>query len=107
MDAPWHHIRARKKHLHLSEATKITRFIDVVIYFVAIAAPLMTIPQVWEVWINKNVNGVSLATWVAYLSGSIFWLIYGVIHREKPIICTQILWISFQAMVVIGLFLYS
>jgi uncharacterized protein with PQ loop repeat len=107
MKAPWHHIRARKKHSQLKEGTKVARFIDKMIYVVAIATPLMTIPQVWEVWVNKTVMGVSIATWIGYLLASVCWLVYGKLHRDKPIIYTQTLWIIFSAMVVVGLMVYT
>ena len=28
---------------------------------------LMTIPQVWTIWVNREAAGVSLASWSAYL----------------------------------------
>lgn len=105
MKAPWQHIR--KDKTRMIDNPRVARFIDGMIYFVAIATPLMTFPQVWEIWINKSIDGVSVATWIAYLLASVCWLAYGILHRDKPIIYTQTLWIIFSAMVVVGLFVYS
>ncbi len=107
MKAPWHHIRARKKHRQLKKGTKVVRLFDKMIYVVAIGTPLMTVTQVWQIWVEKKIIGVSMATWIASLVSAIFWLIYGVIHREKPIIYTQTLWMIFSAMIVIGLVIYA
>jgi len=106
MKAPWHHIRSKNRS-QLREGTGLAIFIDRLIYFVAIATPLMTIPQVWEIWVEKRLTGVSLATWIAYLLASICWLLYGTIHKDRPIIYTQTLWIIFSAMVVVGLVMYA
>ncbi len=107
MKAPWHHLRTHKQSPKFLASPGMARFIDKMIFFVAIATPLMTIPQVWEIWVNKTVRGVSVATWIGYLLASVCWLMYGTLHRDKPIIYTQTLWIIFSAMVVAGLVAYS
>ena len=67
----------------------------------------MTIPQVTTIWIDKNAGGVSLITWSTYFVTSIFWLTYGILHKEKPIIVTYIAWLFLDAAVAIGAFIYS
>ena len=80
---------------------------DKVIYAVGIFGPVMTIPQIFTIWVEKNASGVSVVSWTAYLVAAFFWLAYGIMHKEKPIIMTYILWIILEAMVVIGALIYG
>ena len=40
--------------------------IDDFIYPIALIAPIMTIPQIFTIWVNHENNGVSIPTWGAY-----------------------------------------
>ncbi len=79
---------------------------DRFIYVVGVFGPLMTIPQVTKIWFEKNATGVSVISWISYLLCAIFWLIYGVMHREKPIIVTYAIWIVLDFLIVIGALIY-
>lgn len=81
-------------------------FADNLIYPIAIIAPVMTLPQLSEIWIHKNVAGVSVMTWGAYAVGSGLWMIYGLLHRERPIVLVNILLLIVQSSVVLGVLLY-
>lgn len=85
------HLRKRihQKKEKFPSPNKWKRFIDNIIYFVGMVGPIMTIPQVWNIWIEQNASGVSPISWSAYLIVSMFWLTYGITHKEKPIIFTQ------------------
>jgi uncharacterized protein with PQ loop repeat len=83
------------------------RFLDKSIYFIAVASPLMTLPQLIKIWIEQTATGVSAITWFAYLVSSMFWLTYGIAHKEKPIIITNILWIILDIAVIIGILIYG
>jgi uncharacterized protein with PQ loop repeat len=74
-------------------------------YFVGIIAPIMTLPQLWEIWVNHQTAGVSMATWIAYAIVSGIWATYGVIHRDKPIIFTQTLLFILGLLVVVGIWI--
>lgn len=76
---------------------------DWFIYAVALLSPIMTLPQVTQIWIEKNVAGVSLLTWSSYTVFAVFWLTYGLIHREKPIILSNILGGSLNLIIVAGI----
>ncbi len=87
--------------------TKLKHFMDTVIYIVAVLGPLIAIPQVLKIWHVKDATGVSLITWLGYLAGGFFWLTYGLLHREKPIIITNALWIFVQIFIIIGIIRYG
>jgi uncharacterized protein with PQ loop repeat len=86
----------------LHHHTKSTKRIDTLIYIAAILQPLFTIPQIYTVWILQTVEGVSLATWGLYTIFNFLWLWYAVVHKEKPLIITNILWILMQGSVFVG-----
>jgi uncharacterized protein with PQ loop repeat len=80
--------------------------IDRLVYAAVILGPLMTLPQVWQVWAAKQ-QGVSLTTWLAYCIIAAIWLMYGLKHREKPIIYVQLSWLVLDALIVVGLLVKS
>ena len=106
-----HHFHRRKRihKLHELYPTKdpLKRFMDKAIYVVGVFGPLMTIPQVIKIWGDKTAAGVSLLSWVSYLFVAVFWVVYGVMHKEKPIIITYSTWIILEIMVVAGIILYG
>lgn len=71
-----------------------------------VGAPLMTIPQIYAIWITKSV-GASLATWLAYTANAGIWLVYGVKHRERSLVFAQIIWVVVDTLVVVGLLRYK
>ncbi len=83
------------------------KLIDNLIYIAGILSPIITIPQLTTIWIQKNAAGVSIISWTSYLLVAFFWLIYGVIHKYKPLIFTYAIWIVLDALIVIGTFLYG
>lgn len=68
----------------------------------AVAEPLMVLPQVYEVWVKHQTAGVSLATWGFMFSSSIIWLMYGLSVKEAPVITSAILWATMESMVFVG-----
>jgi len=71
--------------------------------FVAIIGPLVTLPQLVEIWSRGADAGVSIITWGGYLALSLFWLSYGIINKEKPIIIANVLYFVINLIIVIGL----
>ena len=63
---------------------------------------LMTIPQVWTVWVTREVAGVSVASWSAYLLSALLWFVYGVRQRDRNIYLPCIGWIALDIGVIAG-----
>lgn len=84
---------------------KVSHVLDTIIYPLAFISPVMTIPQLSEIWVNKNIAGVSLSTWGAYALVSAVWFTYGVSHREKPIIISSALLFVLDTAIVLGVIL--
>jgi uncharacterized protein with PQ loop repeat len=105
------HVHKRKNIFENLEpyphSIKWKRLIDKSIYFIAVASPLMTLPQLIKIWTEQTAAGVSIITWFAYLISAMFWLTYGIAHKEKPIIITNTLWIILDIAVIIGTLIYG
>lgn len=106
-----HHYHTRKrihqKHEPYPHPDKWKRFMDKAIYVIGVAGPIMTIPQLMKIWVEKDASGVSVISWSSYLVIAVFWLTYGIIHKEKPIIFTYFAWIIIEILVVIGVIIYG
>lgn len=79
---------------------------DTLVYPLTLISPIMTIPQISDIWMHKNVGGISLITWSAYTVVSSLWFIYGIQHKEKPIIISSSLLFIVELLVVFGVLLY-
>jgi uncharacterized protein with PQ loop repeat len=70
--------------------------------FVSVASMVMTLPQIWTVWVEGQVAGVSLLSWGTYLLGACLWLVHGLARRDKAIYVACIGWILLNGAVVAG-----
>lgn len=104
-----HHLRKKiQQEQELDpHPVKWKRFIDRAIYVVGLIGPIMTIPQLTKIWIEKNASGVSAISWAAYTVVAIFWIIYGVAHKEKPLIIISAVWVVLEVLIVIGTLMYG
>ncbi len=105
-----HHFHKRKRISRgepYPHPNKWKRLMDKLIYIVIFVGPIMTIPQVITIWFERNASGVSVLSWMSYLFVSICWLIYSLLHREKPIIISAVIWIILEIMIVLGIVIYG
>jgi uncharacterized protein with PQ loop repeat len=73
---------------------------------VAVVEPLMTLPQIYQIWTDKDASGVSAVTWLGYMIAALIWLFYGLKIKDKPIIISSTLWIITEGFVVLGALRY-
>ncbi len=76
------------------------------IFFIAIIWPVLTLPQIRSVWVNKQVEWVSVYTWWAYTFTNICWLAYAIINREKTLIFNYILRFTVNLAVFLGIVIH-
>jgi uncharacterized protein with PQ loop repeat len=81
---------------------KLKNFVDRAIYFVAIFGLIFTIPQITSIWIDNNYEGVSILSWSAYTVMGIFWLLYGYLHKEKPLMVIYSSFIVLYLLIIFG-----
>ena len=107
---PVHHYHTRKRiHDSLEKYPhpgKWKRFLDKSIYAIGLFGPIVTLDQVKTIWINHNASGVSIISWSGYLFAGIFWMAYGISHKEKPIIVTYSAWIVLYILIISGTIIY-
>lgn len=105
------HLHKRKRfHLNLEQfphPKKWKKFLDKVIYAAGIAASLLVIPQVVKIWFNQDASGVSAFSWTGFTVLAVIWLIYGIAHKEKPLIVMYTGLIIFDGLVALGAFIYG
>ena len=77
------------------------------VYFFAVAEPLMTFPQVLEIWVGKNAEGVSLLSWGFYMVAAVVFLAYNIRTKNRPLIIMYILWLLMEIMIVAGVLKYG
>ncbi len=101
---PFHHLHIRKRvHQQLQPFPSTSPFkqiLDHLIYVVGLSGPLLTLPQLLAIWEAKSVTGLSPITWGSYVVIACFWLLYGIVHKERPIIFTNTLWIFIHGAIV-------
>ncbi len=82
----------------------MTQFINKLVYFTGFLGPIITIPQVIQIWVHKNTQGVSTIMWFGYLIVATTWFLYGFVNKQKPLILIYITWILIDITILVGLF---
>ena len=102
-----HHLHKRKRLNQIPNKDKNVAFLDKVVLSLAIVAPFFEIPQLLEIYLKKAAENVSIITWSFFALMAIPWFIYGIVHKEKPIIVLYLLWFLIDSTIVIGILIYS
>jgi len=106
-----HHLQRRKrlheKHEPYPHPDKVKRVFDKFIYFGGAIIPITTLPQLLKIWVEKNASGVSLIAWFSFFVAAVVWLIYGILHREKPIIFVYSIWAIIDILIIVGVIFYG
>jgi uncharacterized protein with PQ loop repeat len=81
--------------------------LDKVLPVLSVFTMLMTVPQVWTIWVEGHAAGVSLLSWSAYLLSACLWFIHGLRERDKMIYMACIGWVLLDAAVIAGVMVRS
>jgi len=87
-------------HQHIKKKKKLSVF-DVIVVIASFMYPLSGIPQVIQIF-QGTTDGVSLISWVGFLTFASIFLIYGLKHRVTPMIIANSIWIVVDSLVIIG-----
>src|SRR3954466_12773486 len=68
---------------------------------------LMTVPQVWTIWVGHEAAGVSLPSWGAYLLSALLWFWYGFRKGDLNIYLPCVGWVGLDAAVIAGAMIYG
>ncbi|MFH1801268.1 MAG: SemiSWEET family transporter [archaeon] len=99
--------RIHKKYEPYPHPDKLKRIFDKIIYIAVILGPIMNLPQLYKIWHYKEAAGVSFISWASFSVGSATWLLYGLLHKDKPILIMNSFLIIIQVLIAIGAFLYK
>ncbi len=105
------------RHLHLRKRitknlepyparTALKRLLDKIVYGVGIIGPVMTIPQILLIYGGRDASGVAPESWFMWALLDIPWILYGLAHKEWPIVVTYTLWFVCNTVVFVGAILY-
>ncbi len=67
---------------------------------------LMTVPQVWTIWVGHQTAGVSVVSWSAYFLSAILWFFHGLQKKDKNIYLPCVGWVILDAAVIVGALIY-
>jgi|TARA_B100001971_G_C17987017_1_gene430368 uncharacterized protein with PQ loop repeat len=106
-----HHIHKRKRDQKKLEKfphhKKSYRFLDKFVLFGGLLGPLVTLPQIFKIWIEKSAEDLSLISWIGYLIGASILLIYSFVHKEKPLVIIYASIVIVDLMVLISILIYG
>lgn len=81
--------------------------VDILVYPIGIAGVVSATPQIIKIWVDHNAVGVSPFSWWAWTALSVFWMLYGIVHKTKATIIINILWIGVNAVIAVGALVYG
>lgn len=108
-----HHVHKRKRAVQKKKVAPfphhsgMKKILDRAVYVIGIAAPLMTLPQVYKIYSTKDAVAISLITFSANVFFNLFWLTYGYVHKEWPLVFMYTGWLCVNTSIVIGAILYG
>jgi uncharacterized protein with PQ loop repeat len=79
------------------------KIIGYAMYVVAFAMPLSHVPGVLNLYQTRVTTGLSLDTWVIYFIGGLVPFAYAISNRIKPLIISNILWVTIDALMLYGI----
>lgn len=99
------------QHFHLDKVTykilkKERTGIDRAMLGIGIFGPIATIPQVLTIYIDKQVAGISVISWMFYSISALLTLAYGIVHGLRPLIVSSILWLIVDIIIIVGCIIY-
>ncbi len=68
---------------------------------------LMTVPQIYAIWVSRQAAGVSLLSWAAYWISAFVWFVYGIQKRDRNIYLPCVGWLLLDGAVVAGVIVYQ
>lgn len=111
------HNQSGHQHIHIRKRVSkglepyphpnaLKRLLDHFMLLVAIGGPLAMLPQLLQTFATRDVLGLSLLTWSLWTFFSLAWLIYGLVHKDMPIIISQGIYVVFNSAIVIAILVF-
>ncbi|HSX30844.1 MAG TPA: hypothetical protein VLE99_02915 [Candidatus Saccharimonadales bacterium] len=78
-----------------------TTVVDTMAYVLGVGGNVAVIPQIIKAW-QSDAPGLAVVTWVLFSAIGVVWLVYAILHRQKPLIVAQATSIACNLLVVSG-----
>ena len=78
-----------------------TKVVDLMAYVVGVGGNIAVVPQIIDAW-RGPAPGLSVLTWLMFVMIGLIWLVYAIIHQQRPLLIAQIANMSCNMLVVIG-----
>ena len=82
-------------------------YIDLFGFLAALLTTIAFLPQLYKTWKTKSADDVSLIMLIVFLTGLIFWIIYGFQINSVPILIANIITFIFNLSILILKITYS
>lgn len=106
-----HHLHLRKRGAKNTEPFPSNnigiKLLDRAAIVAGITGPAMTLPQIYQIFALHNATGVSAFSWAAFAILDIPFIIYGLVHKDRLITVTYILWLVANLTVAFGAVFYG
>ena len=76
-------------------------YIDLFGFLAALLTTIAFLPQLYKTWKTKSADDVSLIMLIVFLTGLIFWIIYGFQINSVPILIANIITFIFNLSILI------
>ena len=93
--------------IHAREISQLETTLRRLLGGMSVFTMLMTVPQVFTIWVGHMAAGVSVLSWSAYLLSAVLWFWFGIKKRDKNIYLPCIGWIGLDAAVIAGTIIYG
>ena len=82
-------------------------FIDTFGFLAALLTTIAFLPQLYKTWQSKSADDVSLIMLILFITGLVFWIIYGLKINSIPILVANIITFIFNFSILILKITYS
>ena len=98
--------RTKSKKDPFPHPSRSRRFLDSIVIWLGIGNIIATLPQVIQIFANEDASGVSSISWGYYTFFYVILTIYGIVHKEPPLIVTYAGGTVLFAIIFIGTLIY-
>ena len=76
-------------------------YIDLIGFLAALLTTIAFLPQLYKTWKTKSADDVSLIMLILFITGLMFWIIYGIKINSIPILVANIITFIFNFSILI------
>ena len=102
------HHNPQHTHEHQKHRTRgHHHFADKLMTVIGVVASFASVPQVYKIWTEQTVEGISLTTHIIALVAVFSWFLYSTHIKNRPLMITSSISTIILAIVVIQIFIYG